>query len=215
MHLSLLRPFASLSLAGFALSAVVSAQPAAMTRAVSDREPAVLSRLADDWRVGVNVPGLSAAVVQGDQVVWAQGFGAADIEQGVMVRPESVFRIASISKPITAVAVMQLVERGLVSLEDPIQKYVPAYPRKPQGEIRLRHLLTHTSGIRMPDFSAYLRTVSTSQRSVGLAGFSSTCTPRERLTDHLEIASEMKEPPKPITAAKISSEVRLRPFSFR
>ena len=148
MHPRFLRPFASLSLAGFALSAVVSAQPAAMARAVSDREPAVLSRLADDWRVGVNVPGLSAAVVQGDQVVWAQGFGTADVEQGVMVRPESVFRIASISKPITAVAVMQLVERGLVSLEDPIQKYVPSYPRKPQGEIRIRHLLTHTSGIR-------------------------------------------------------------------
>lgn len=148
MHLRLLRPFASLSLAGFALSAVVSAQPAATARAVSDREPFVLSRLADDWRVGVNVPGLSAAVVQGDQVVWAQGFGTADVEQGVMVRPESVFRIASISKPITAVAVMQLVERGLVSLEDPIQKYVPSYPRKPQGEVRIRHLLTHTSGIR-------------------------------------------------------------------
>lgn len=148
MHLRFLRPFASLSLAGFALSAVVSAQPAATARAVSDREPAVLSRLADDWRVGVNVPGLSAAVVQGDQVVWAQGFGIADVEQGVMVRPESVFRIASISKPITAVAVMQLVERGLVSLDDPIQKYVPSYPRKPQGEVRIRHLLTHTSGIR-------------------------------------------------------------------
>jgi serine beta-lactamase-like protein LACTB, mitochondrial len=148
MHSRFLRPFASLSLAGFALSAVVSAQPAAAIRVVSDRDPAVLSRLADDWRAGVNVPGLSAAVVQGDHVVWAQGFGLADVEQGVMVRPESVFRIASISKPITAVAVMQLVERGLVSLEDPIQKYVPSYPRKPQGEIRIRHLLTHTSGIR-------------------------------------------------------------------
>lgn len=148
MHLRFLRPFASLSLAGFALSAVVSAQPAATARAMADREPAVLSRLADDWRVGVNVPGLSAALVQGDQIVWAQGFGIADVEQGVMVRPESVFRIASISKPITAVAVMQLVERGLVSLDDPVQKYVPAYPRKPQGEIRIRHLLTHTSGIR-------------------------------------------------------------------
>jgi CubicO group peptidase (beta-lactamase class C family) len=148
MHPRFLRPFASLSLAGFALSAGVSAQPVSVSRPASDRDPAVLSRLADDWRVGVNVPGLSVALVQGDQVVWAQGFGTADVEQGAAVRPESVFRIASISKPITAVAVMQLVERGLVSLEDPIQKYVPSYPRKPQGEIRIRHLLTHTSGIR-------------------------------------------------------------------
>jgi len=148
MHLRYLRPFASLSLAGVALSAVVSAQPAVPRRAVSDRDPIVLARLADDWRVSVNAPGLSAAVVQGDQVVWAQGFGTADVELGAPVRPESVFRTASISKPITAVAVMQLVERGLVSLDDPIQKYVPSFPRKPQGEIRIRHLLSHTSGIR-------------------------------------------------------------------
>jgi len=155
MHLRFLRPFASLLLAGFALSAVVSAQPAGAPRnaldrdrPVSDREPAVLSRLTDDWRVGVNVPGLSAAVVQGDQVVWAQGFGVADVEHGTMVRPETVFRLASISKPITAVAVMQLVERGLVSLDDPIQRFVPSFPRKPQGEVRIRHLLAHTSGIR-------------------------------------------------------------------
>ncbi len=148
MHRKFLRPFVSLCLAGFALSAGVSAQPAALTRLLGDRDPAVLARIADDWRAGVHVPGLSAAVVQGDQVVWAQGFGAADVEQATPVRPESVFRIASISKPITAVAVMQLVERGLVSLEDPIQKYVPSFPRKALGEVRVRHLLTHTSGVR-------------------------------------------------------------------
>ncbi|MBP7779042.1 MAG: beta-lactamase family protein [Acidobacteria bacterium] len=149
MHLRLLRPFASLCLAGLALSAVVSAQPAAARLAVAvDRQAAVLARLADDWRVGVNVPGLSAAVVQGDQIVWAEGFGAADVEQAAPARPESVFRLASISKPITAVAVMQLVERGLVSLDDPIQKYVPSFPRKIQGEVRIHHLLAHTSGIR-------------------------------------------------------------------
>lgn len=148
MHLRLLRPLGSLFLAGFALSAGVSAQPATTPRVVSDREPAVLARLADDWRVAVNVPGLSAAVVQSDTVVWAQGLGFADVEQQTPVRPESVFRLASISKPITAVAVMQLVERGLVGLEEPIQKYVPTFPRKPQGDVRIRHLLTHTSGVR-------------------------------------------------------------------
>jgi serine beta-lactamase-like protein LACTB len=127
------------------LSAVVSAQPG---RVLHDRDPAVLARLSDDARAALGTPGLSAAVVSGDVVVWAQGFGLADLEQNAPVRPESVFRIASISKPIAATALMQLVERGLVSLEDPIQRYVPSFPRKPQGEIRIRHLLTHTSGIR-------------------------------------------------------------------
>jgi serine beta-lactamase-like protein LACTB len=127
------------------LSVVVSAQPG---RILHDRDPAVLARLTDDMRAAIGTPGLSAAIVVGESVVWAQGSGLADVEQSVPVRPESVFRIASISKPIAATAVMQLVERGLVSIEDPIQRYVPSFPRKPQGEIRLHHLLTHTSGIR-------------------------------------------------------------------
>ena len=127
------------------LSAALSAQPAML---VTDRDSAVLARLTDDARVGLGVPGLSAAVAVGEAVVWAQGFGTADLEQQTPVRADTVFRIASISKPISATAVMQLVERGLVSLDDPIQRFVPAFPRKPQGEVRVRHLLTHTSGIR-------------------------------------------------------------------
>ena len=127
------------------LSAALSAQPG---KPVSDRDPSVLARLADDARVALSVPGLSVAVGAGDVITWAQGFGVADLEQNVPVRPETVFRLASISKPITATAVMQLVERGLVSLEDPIQRFVPGFPRKSLGEVRIRHLLSHTSGIR-------------------------------------------------------------------
>ena len=91
---------------------------------------------------------MAVAVTQNDTVVWTQGFGLADVEQQVPVRPDTVFRIASISKSITATAVMQLVERGLVSLEDPIQRFVPSFPKKPQGDVRVRHLLTNTSGVR-------------------------------------------------------------------
>jgi serine beta-lactamase-like protein LACTB, mitochondrial len=128
------------------LSAAVSAQPPA--RILGDRDPAVLTRLSEDARVALGTPGLSAAIVVGESVVWAQGFGWADLEVSVPASPASVFRIASISKPIAATAVLQLVERGLVSLDDPIQRFAPWFPRKPQGEIRVRHLLTHTSGIR-------------------------------------------------------------------
>jgi CubicO group peptidase (beta-lactamase class C family) len=127
------------------LSAVVSAQVA---RVANDRDPAVLARLAEDARAGMPTPALAAAVVSGDAIVWAQGFGFANLEQGSPAAADTVFRIASISKPITATAVMQLVARGLVSLEDPVQRFVPSFPRKPQGEIRIRHLLSHTSGIR-------------------------------------------------------------------
>lgn len=150
MFVQPLRPLFSLLSAACALSVVVSAQtaPAAKPGPDRDRDPGVLARLADDARAGLGVPGLSVAVAQNDAIVFAQGFGVGDVENAVPVRAESVFRIASISKPITATAVMQLVERGLVSLDDPIQRFVPSYPRKPQGEVRVRHLLTHTSGVR-------------------------------------------------------------------
>lgn len=93
-------------------------------------------------------PGLSVAVVIDDQLAWSKGFGLADVENEVPARANTVYRIASISKPIAATAVMQLVERGRVALDDPIQKYVPAFPSKGEHTITVRHLLTHTSGIR-------------------------------------------------------------------
>jgi CubicO group peptidase (beta-lactamase class C family) len=145
MRLRLLRRSAPVFAVVLWLSAALAAQPG---RAAVDRDQAALARLTDDARLALGAPGLAAATVVGESVVWTQGFGLADLEQSVPVKPEAVFRIASISKPITATAVLQLVERGLVSLEDPIQRFVPSFPRKPQGEIRIRHLLTHTSGIR-------------------------------------------------------------------
>lgn len=164
-----LHRFAQLAVAGFALSTVVSAQGARLT---PDQEPWVLARLAEDARVALGVPGLSIAVSNGDAVTFAQGFGYADLEQSVPVRPETVFRLASISKPITAVAVMQLVERGLVNLDDPIQRYVPSFPRKPQGEVRVRHLLTHTSGVRHYRGSEFSLSTSFATLERALAVFS-------------------------------------------
>jgi len=92
-------------------------------------------------------PGMSVAVTfAGDD--WSEGFGLADVENEVRVTPDTVFRIASITKPISATAVMQLVERGQVSLDDPVQKHVPAFPAKGEHVVTIRHLLSHTSGIR-------------------------------------------------------------------
>ena len=79
-------------------------------------------------------PGMSVALVQNDAIAWSDGFGLADIENDLPVRADAVFRIASISKPMTATAVMQLVERGRVSIDDPMQKYVPAFPGKRRAD---------------------------------------------------------------------------------
>jgi serine beta-lactamase-like protein LACTB, mitochondrial len=94
-----------------------------------------------------HVPGLSIAVVQHSRVVLAQGYGIADVENNVHANADTVYRIASISKSITASAVMKLVESGKIDLDVPIQKYCPAFPPKP-WPITTRELLSHQSGIR-------------------------------------------------------------------
>ncbi len=93
------------------------------------------------------IPGLSVALVVGDHVRWAKGFGYADLENSVPATEQTVYRLASISKTITAVAAMQLAERGKLDLDAPIQRYCPAFPEKP-WPITARHLLAHLSGIR-------------------------------------------------------------------
>jgi CubicO group peptidase (beta-lactamase class C family) len=78
---------------------------------------------------------------------WSAGYGLADIENDVPATPASVYRLASVAKPITATAVLQLAERGRLDLDAPIQRYVPDFPEKP-WPITARHLLAHQSGIR-------------------------------------------------------------------
>jgi len=96
----------------------------------------------------LRTPGLSVAIAADHEILWSGGFGFADLENQKPAGSRTVYRYASISKPIAATAVMQLVQRSKVSLDIPIQRYVPSFPSKPEGDITLRHLMTHTSGIR-------------------------------------------------------------------
>jgi CubicO group peptidase (beta-lactamase class C family) len=93
------------------------------------------------------IPGLTAAVALEGRVVWSRGYGLADLENSVPATPDTVYRSASIGKPMTATAAMRLVELGKLDVEQPIQRYCPAFPVK-AWPITVRQLLTHTSGIR-------------------------------------------------------------------
>jgi serine beta-lactamase-like protein LACTB len=108
---------------------------------------APIEKLVTDARTEFGTPGISVALVVNDELVWSKGYGLADVENEVPAKSNTVYRIASISKPISVTAVMQLVEEGKVNLDDPIQKYVSYFPDKPLT-ITLRHIMTHTSGIR-------------------------------------------------------------------
>lgn len=95
--------------------------------------------------------GLSIAVARGDQLLVAKGYGFADLAHQVPATADTVYRIGSITKQFTAVAILQLAERGRLQLSDDLRRYVPEFPAKPQP-ITLEHLLTHTSGI--PNYTA-------------------------------------------------------------
>jgi len=73
-----------------------------------------------------HIPGLSIAIVAEGELRWQQAYGLADVENSVPARTTTVYRIASVSKPVTAVAAMQLAERGKLDLDAPVHKYAPA-----------------------------------------------------------------------------------------
>ena len=93
------------------------------------------------------IPGLSVAVVLDHKLRWSNGYGLADVENFVPAKAATAYRLGSISKPITAAAVMQLIERGKIDLDAPIQKYCPAFPQK-QWPVTVRLLLGHLAGVR-------------------------------------------------------------------
>lgn len=96
------------------------------------------------------IPGAAIAVIRGSNVVLAKGFGEANVEHHVPVTPDTIFQSGSVGKQFTAAGVMLLVERGRLSLSDPLTKFFPDAPAH-WGAITVRHLLTHTSGI--PDYT--------------------------------------------------------------
>ena len=94
-------------------------------------------------------PSISAAVVQDGEFVWSAGFGMADLENSVPATSQTVYRIGSISKSLTATAAMELWERGKLDMDSPVQKYCPAFPQKP-WPITTRELLGLPPFDRMP-----------------------------------------------------------------
>jgi serine beta-lactamase-like protein LACTB, mitochondrial len=101
-------------------------------------------------RAGVteqNLPGFSVAVGVAGGIVWAEGFGWANLENRVPVTPGIRFRIGHVSKALTSAAVGLLREKGRLHLDDEIQAYVPAFPRK-EWPITLRQLMGHVAGVR-------------------------------------------------------------------
>ncbi len=119
---------------------------------------AALARFADHEREDKGIPGLSIALVDDQDVVWSAGFGGADEEGTIPVTAETVHRVGSVSKLFTDVAVMQLVEKGVLDLDAPVMRYLRDFqPENPfGGTITLKMLMAHRSGlVREPPVGNY------------------------------------------------------------
>jgi CubicO group peptidase (beta-lactamase class C family) len=129
------------------LSNISSAGVKAQDHTLSSEKRAQIEKAVSAFMTANSVPGISVAIVENGQHVWSSGFGMSDLEDSAPATPSTLYRLGSISKPITAVAILQLYERGKVDLDAPVQKYCPAFPQK-DAPITSRQLLGHLSGIR-------------------------------------------------------------------
>ena len=130
----------------FAAEAEAAAAPAKAKSAAPISADKQLDALFKDWN-SPNTPGASVAVIQHGKLIFAKGYGIANLEYGVPIKPDTVFHVASVSKQFTAMAVVLLELDGKLSIDDDVHKYLPELPDY-NAKITLRNLLQHTSGIR-------------------------------------------------------------------
>ncbi len=129
------------------LLATLSTLSHALQAQLSPTKRTQIEAAVSTFMASTHVPGVSVAVVENGEYEWASGFGLADVENNAPASEYTLYRLASISKSLTATAAMQLWERGQLDLDAPVQKYCPAFPQKP-WPISTRQVMGHLGGIR-------------------------------------------------------------------
>lgn len=166
---------------------VLALSPAARAATPSAETLAEVDKIFADWRLSAHAPGLVYGVVADGKLIHVKGLGVQDTTSGKPVSPETLFRIASMSKAFTALAVLKLRDEGKLSLDAPAETYVPEmkgwrYPTADSPRITVRNLLTHTEGyvednpwgdrqqvISEAEFTAMLKDGVPFSRSPGMA----------------------------------------------
>ncbi|MHC1684733.1 MAG: serine hydrolase domain-containing protein [Clostridiaceae bacterium] len=112
-----------------------------------------------DWMKCYNVPGAAIAIIENDKIIFQKGYGYSNKESNTITTPETIFRIASISKPITAFGIMHLVDQGKIKLDDPAEKHLTRW-HIPESNfdsngVTIRRLLSHTAGFSVEGSPGY------------------------------------------------------------
>lgn len=143
-----LKRFAMFVIVGLTLMTFISTQAAPAYQTTGDPQ---LDAVVEKAMRTHDVPGASVAVVKNGKIAWARGYGMADPTQGRPVTPDTVFDAASIAKPVTAWAIMTLVEDGLLDLDAPTEQYLTRWHLPPSefdyDQITIRRILSHTAGL--------------------------------------------------------------------
>jgi CubicO group peptidase (beta-lactamase class C family) len=129
----------------------ISAQPGKSKEAIRDKsfKKAILAaeKYIDSLQTSQHIPGISICVGTRDKILWAEGFGYADLENKSPVTINSVFRLGSVSKLLTSLAVGKLYQQGKLNIDAPVQQYLPDFPEK-KYSFTARQLAGHIAGIR-------------------------------------------------------------------
>lgn len=149
--MSLRKLVLTLSLSALAACSTPPQKPAAPVRGDYTYTKQYISWLIEQEMADADVTGLSIALVDDQQVVWAQGFGFADKAAGIKATPDTVYHLGSIAKVFTATAAMQLAEQGKMDIDQPLQRYLPQFSIRSRfgdtGGITPRNIMTHHSGL--------------------------------------------------------------------
>src|SRR5678816_4431032 len=132
------------AVAALATATVLAAGPVDQSDPKFDQISALITQKMTEY----GVPGVAFGIVKNGQAT-VKGFGVTNVDDPLPITPDTVFALASISKTVTATAMMRLVEQGKVSLDDPVKKYLPDFKVADEAatrDVKIWHLLTHTPG---------------------------------------------------------------------
>lgn len=121
------------------------ARPVSQNREIAAGDRTRLERFEkqlEELRTHLKIPGMSAAIVKDQQVLWSKGSGFADLERRVPATPDTLYHIASLTKTFAATLIMQLVENGKLNLDEPMSNYSSDFK---DSSVKIKHLLSHTS----------------------------------------------------------------------
>jgi CubicO group peptidase (beta-lactamase class C family) len=183
---------------GFAVLARAQAEPGAVKPLMEDPGVSAAIAVFDAWCEYTvhqrEQPGVSIGIVHDQELIWAKGYGYADLEKKIPATPATAYRIASITKLFTATAVLQLRDAGKLQLDDPVAKHLSWFHLRDTFDgspvITIRHLLTHTSGLPRELNALYWDSMSFPEHEEFVKMFqeASTILPRETELKYSNIA---------------------------